>query len=291
MKAKHSVVIVAALITAAGGIVVALINSFNKETTINGTITINGSSEWSTNSNSNSSDGDNLKDIIVFESAADNANNNDSTESRPADLNTDTELINKVNVPNVVGMEQNDAISALYMSGLQFQVSWSAASVSDNDKYYVVDQSCKYGDSVNLGTIVKLELSPTLPESIDYKVFIYERNDSSVKDTSELNGFYLYSKSVTSASFYDSLTNEIQHPDYLLEKLCEVSLNITGADNAVLSIYIDGKSTGVCIDNKSGTADFFINKGKYIVNADFGDYTKTEHLYVDSSGNYTVNFK
>lgn len=287
MKVKHIVAIITTSIAAVGGIVVALINNYNKETTI----IINGPSEWSTNLNSNSSDGDNLKDIIVFESAADNANNNDSTESRPSDSNTDTELINKVNVPNVVGMEQNDAISALYMSGLQFQVSWSAASVSDNDKYYVVDQSCKYGDSVNLGTIVKLELSPTLPESIDYKVFTYERDDLSVKNTSELNGFYIYSKSVTSASFYNSLTDEVLYPDYLPEKLCEVSLNITGANNAVLSIFMDGKSTGVCIDNKSGTADFFINKGNYVVKADFGDHTKTELLYVDSSGNYTVNFK
>lgn len=229
------------------------------------------------------------KDIIVFESTADNANNNTSTP------NTDKGHINQsnkmVNIPNVVGMEQKDAVSALYMAGLQFQVYWDAAAEPDNDKYYVVSQSGKYGDSVNLGTIVKLELSPILPESIDYKVFTYERDDLSVKDTSELNGFYIYSKSVTSASFYNSLTDEILYPDYLPEKLCEINLNITGADNAVLSIFMDGKSTGVCIDNKSGTADFFINKGKYIVNADFGDHTKTELLYVDSSGNYTVNFK
>lgn len=234
------------------------------------------------------------KDIIVFKSAEDNANNNDSTKSRPLESNTDTGFINqnnkKVNVPNVVGMEQNDAISALYMAGLQFQVYWDAAE-PDNDKYYVINQSYEYGDSVNLGTIVRLELSPILPESIEYKVFTYENDDSSVKDTSELNGFYIYSQSVTSASFYDSLTDKLLYPDYLPEKLCEVSLNITGANNAVLSIYMDGKNTGVCIGNKSGQVDFFINKGNYVIKADFGDQTKTEHIFINSSGKYTVNFK
>ena len=57
MKVKYQVAIATALIVAAGGIIVALINNSNKETTINGTITINGSPEWSTNSNNNSGDG------------------------------------------------------------------------------------------------------------------------------------------------------------------------------------------------------------------------------------------
>lgn len=226
------------------------------------------------------------KDIIVFESTADN---NASTP------NTDKGHINqsnkKVNVPDVVGMEQKDAISALYMSGLQFQVYWSASAVSDNDKYYVVNQSCKYGDSVNLGTIVKLELSPILPESINYNFFTYEQDDSSVKSTSELNGFYIYSQSVTSASFYNAVTNETFYPDYLPEKLCQVCFNISGADNAILSIYMEGKNTGVCIDNNEGKSEFFINKGNYVVNADFGNNTKTEYVYIDSSGEYKIDFK
>ena len=216
------------------------------------------------------------QNVNMFENITDNDDNNyndDSPENQITNPNVSSELTNqndkKVIVPDVVGMEQNDAVSALYMAGLQFQVYWDAAE-SDNDKYYVVNQSYKYGDSVSLGTIIKLELSPILPESINYKIFTYEQDDSSVKSTSELNGFYIYSQSVTSASFYNAVTDEVFYPDYLPEKLCQVCFNMSGVDNAILSIYMDGKNTGVCIDNNEGKSEFFINKGNYAVNADFG---------------------
>ena len=238
------------------------------------------------------------QDVNMFENITDNTNNNyndDSPENQITNPDISSELINqndkKVIVPDVVGMEQNDAVRALYTTGLQFQVYWYNNDESYDNKYYVVDQSYKYGDSVNLGTIVKLELSPILPESINYKIFTYEQDDSSVKSTSELNGFYIYSQSVTSASFYNAVTDEIFYPDYLPEKLCQVCLNISGADNAILSIYMDGKNTGVCIDNNAGKSEFFINKGNYAVNADFGNNTKTEYVYIDSSGEYTIDFK
>lgn len=237
------------------------------------------------------------QNVNIFENITDNDDNNyndDSPENQITNPNVSSELTNqndkKVIVPDVVGMEQNDAVSALYMAGLQFQVYWDAAE-SDNDKYYVVNQSYKYGDSVSLGTIIKLELSPILPESINYKIFTYEQDDSSVKSTSELNGFYIYSQSVTSASFYNAVTDEVFYPDYLPEKLCQVCFNISGVDNAILSIYMDGKNTGVCIDNNEGKSEFFINKGNYAVNADFGNNTKTEYVYIDSSGEYKIDFK
>lgn len=237
------------------------------------------------------------QNVNMFENITDNDDNHyndDSPENQITNPNVSSELTNqngkKVIVPDVVGMEQNDAVSALYMAGLQFQVYWDAAE-SDNDKYYVVNQSYKYGDSVSLGTIIKLELSPILPESINYKIFTYEQDDSSVKSTSELNGFYIYSQSVTSASFYNAVTDEVFYPDYLPEKLCQVCFNISGVDNAILSIYMDGKNTGVCIDNNEGKSEFFINKGNYAVNADFGNNTKTEYVYIDSSGEYKIDFK
>lgn len=237
------------------------------------------------------------QNVNMFENITDNDDNNyndDSPENQITNPNVSSELTNqndkKVIVPDVVGMEQNDAVSALYMAGLQFQVYWDAAE-SDNDKYYVVNQSYKYGDSVSLGTIIKLELSPILPESINYKIFTYEQDDSLVKSTSELNGFYIYSQSVTSASFYNAVTDEVFYPDYLPEKLCQVCFNISGVDNAILSIYMDGKNTGVCIDNNEGKSEFFINKGNYAVNADFGNNTKTEYVYIDSSGEYKIDFK
>lgn len=193
-------------------------------------------------------------------------------------------------VPNVVGMEQDDAVMALYMSGLQFQVYWDYNDDFNSDKYYVVNQSYKYGDNVDFGTIVKLELSPVLPDSINDKSFTYEQDDSSVKSTEELNGFYIYSHSVIYASFYNAVTNEVSVPDYLTEKLCQVYFNITGADNAIISISMEGKDVGICIDNNAGKSEIFINKGNYVVNADFGNYTKTAYVYIDSSGEYMIDF-
>lgn len=196
----------------------------------------------------------------------------------------------KAIVPDVVGMEQDDAIRALYMAGLQFQVFWNYNDDFNGDKYYVVNQNYKYGDSVDLGTIVKLELSPDLPESINYKTFTYEQDDSLVKSTEELNGFYIYSESVTYASFYNAVTNEVSSPDYLTEKLCQVCFNITGADNAMLSIFMEGKEIGIGIDNNAGKSEFFINKGSYLVYANFGNNTKTAYVNIDSSGEYVIDF-
>lgn len=218
----------------------------------------------------------------------------DSLENQNTNSDNNIESINqdgsKAIVPDVVGMEQDDAIRVLYMAGLQFQVFGDYNDDLNNDKYYVVNQSYTHGDSVDLGTIVKLELSSVLPESIEPKNFTYEQDDSSVRSTEELNGFCIYSQSVTYASFYNAVTNEVSVPDYLTEKLCQVCFNITGADNAVLSVSMEGKDVGICIDNNAGKSEIFINKGNYVVNADFGNYTKTAYVYIDSSGEYVINF-
>lgn len=195
-----------------------------------------------------------------------------------------------VSVPDVVGMEQDDAIMALYMSGLQFQVYLNSADDFDCDTYYVTDQSYKYGDNVNVGTVVKLELSSDLPETIHRKNFEYEQDDSSVKSTTELNGFYIYSHSVTYASFYDAATSQVSSPDYLTEKLCQVDFTITGADDAVLSIYMEGQEVGFCFDNNLGKSEIFINKGTYMVSANYGNYTKTVYVDIVSSGEYIIHF-
>lgn len=225
------------------------------------------------------------------------SNNNygdDSLENQTTNPDNKIESINhdgsKAIVPDVVGMEQDDAIRVLYMAGLQVQVFGNYNYDSNSDKYYVINQSYTHGDSVDLGTIVKLELSPDLPESIEHKNFIYEQDDSSVKSTEELNGFCIYSQSVTYASFYNAVTNEVSVPDYLTEKLCQVYFNITGADNAILSVSMEGKDVGICIDNNAGKSEIFINKGNYVVNADFGNYVKTAYVYIDSSGEYVIDF-
>lgn len=237
------------------------------------------------------------QDVNMVSDIIDNSKNNyDNASPENQTTNPDNNIESnhqgegKAIVPDVVGMEQEDAIRAIYMAGLQFQVFWNYNGDFNSDKYYVVNQSYKYGDSVDLGTIVKLELSPDLPESINYKTFTYEQDDSLVKSTEELNGFYIYSESVTYASFYNAVTNEVSSPDYLTEKLCQVCFNITGADNAMLSIFMEGKEIGIGIDNNAGKSEFFINKGSYVVYANFGNYTKTAYVYIDSSGEYMIDF-
>lgn len=237
------------------------------------------------------------QDFNMSSGVVDNTKNNydnDSLESQATNSDNNIESINqdgrKAIVPDVVGMEQNDAVRVLYMAGLQFQLFGNYIDDSNSDKYYVVNQSYTHGDSVDLGTIVKLELSPVLPGSIEHKNFTYEQDDSSVKSTEELNGFFIYSQSVTYASFYNAVTNEVSVPDYLTEKLCQVCFNITGADNAILSVSMEGKDVGICIDNNAGESEIFINKGNYVVNADFGNYVKTAYVYIDSSGEYVIDF-
>lgn len=199
-------------------------------------------------------------------------------------MDLDNQNERKTSVPNVTGMEQGDAIMALYMAGLQFQVYLNSSDNFSSNTYYVTNQSYKYGDSVDIGTIVKLELSSILPTAINRQNFEYELDDSLVKSTEELNGFYIYSHSVTYASFYDAATNKVISPDYLTEKLCQVIFNITGADNALLSISMEGEEVGICFDNDSGKSEIYINKGHYVINADFGNNIQTMYINIDSSG-------
>lgn len=94
-------------------------------------------------------------------------------------------------------------------------------------------------------------------------------------------------KSVTIGSYYNAVTYEVSYPDYLPEKLCQVYLNVSGADGAILSISMEGKTKGICINSDEKTG-FFINKGSYVINADFGNTIKTAHIHIDSSGEYAV---
>ncbi len=212
------------------------------------------------------------------------------TENIATDVDTDTGNRDekKVIVPDVVGMEQDDAIRLLYMSGLQYQVYWQESS--DKNEYYVVYQSYKSKEIVKAGTIVELALSPTLPESISYKEFVYELDDSLVKNANELNGFYVYGSSVAKASFYSAIKNDAYYPDYITEKLCQVSLNIIGADDAVLGIYMEGEDIGIIIGNDAGKSELYINKGNYKIGAHFDNDYKAEYVCIDSSGQYEVDF-
>lgn len=68
-----------------------------------------------------------------------------------------------VNVPNVVGMEQHEAITLLSNIGLQFQVWWTEENNISSEYYYIIGQSIPADNSVPAGTLVRLELSPIKP--------------------------------------------------------------------------------------------------------------------------------
>lgn len=70
----------------------------------------------------------------------------------------------KVIVPDVVNMEQNEAVAIIHESNLEFQVWWTADDVSsDGETYYVKSQKTKAGTSVDAGTIIELEITNIKP--------------------------------------------------------------------------------------------------------------------------------
>lgn len=69
----------------------------------------------------------------------------------------------KVTVPQVCGLEQNIAIEILTQKGLNFQVWWTEENNVLSDVYYVIDQSIAEGEEVEVGTLIKLELSVEQP--------------------------------------------------------------------------------------------------------------------------------
>ena len=197
------------------------------------------------------------------------------------------ESTNKVTVPDVTGMEQMEAVAALQLCGLQFQVFLTGSGIADT--YYVVSQSYESGVTVDEGTIVKLELSAEKPSGEDRK-YEYNEADSEVKTNTELNGFYLKTVSTTNASFYDAETDETPVVDYIPVRLCHVILNVDGAGESIMSISMVGKNTGLCIDNNNGVSEFYINKGDYTLTADFGSYYLTADISITESGEYSVSF-
>lgn len=197
------------------------------------------------------------------------------------------EETNKVAVPDVVDMEQSDAIEALHLSGLRYQVSWSGNSVGDT--YYIAEQSYVPGSVVEAGTVIKLTLTNIKPTE-NVKTFVYSEDDDTVKTYEELNGFYLKTVSTTNGSYYDAMTNNTSMLDYIPMKLCHVIFNVTGAEDSILSISMIDKNTGLCIDNDNGKSELYINKGEYTIMADFGDYSKTVNINITGSGEYDITF-
>lgn len=63
-------------------------------------------------------------------------------------------------VPNLVGLEQHEAITLLSQNGLQFQVWWTEENNVVAEQYYVISQSIPEGSEVPIGTLIGLELAP-----------------------------------------------------------------------------------------------------------------------------------
>ena len=71
-----------------------------------------------------------------------------------------------VNVPHLVGMEQNEAARLLVENRLTFQVWWTEdENFTYSDVYYIKSQNFNWGDAVYPGTGVRLELTSTKPEN------------------------------------------------------------------------------------------------------------------------------
>lgn len=203
-----------------------------------------------------------------------------------------TELLSptSVVVPDVVGLEQLTATNLIYVNCLQFQVWWTFDASAIGGTRYIVSQEPKAGDVVEMGTVIRLELSPYQPESVASAEYITD--DAAVKSWDELGYYILKTPSASVASLFDMETEEVFNPDYITEKLCHVffaagNMDISQAD---LFIYAVGSNTGIGLDNDNGLSELYINKGRYLIKAYFGDYSAEAALEVTGSGHYTLTF-
>lgn len=66
----------------------------------------------------------------------------------------------KVTVPNVIGLEQNEATDQITRLGLNFQVTWGEETNNvDSSEYYVIEQSVPANSVIGKGSLIVLTLS------------------------------------------------------------------------------------------------------------------------------------
>lgn len=192
-------------------------------------------------------------------------------------------------VPDVIGLEQGAATNLIYMNCLQFQVWWTFDESEGSDTLFIVSQEPEAGEVVEMGTVVRLELSPHQPGSVASAAYITD--DAAVKSADEL-GYYLFKTPILSvAAQVDLATNEVTNLDYITEKLCHVLLMAGNTDLSGAELYI-GAEDGVLLslENDEGCAELYINKGRYRVLADFGGYSVEASVHITGSGLYTLDF-
>lgn len=69
-------------------------------------------------------------------------------------------------VPNLVGMEELDAVDLLLSIGLESSVYWIQGNDENADCYYILNQSIPEGSLVAAGTVIELERSPKQPGAL-----------------------------------------------------------------------------------------------------------------------------
>lgn len=81
---------------------------------------------------------------------------------------TQVEQSDLIPVPNLVGIEEHEAVNLLESLGLEGSVYWIQGNDENADKYYILNQSIPEGSLVAVGTVVELERSPKQPGTLIY---------------------------------------------------------------------------------------------------------------------------
>lgn len=66
-------------------------------------------------------------------------------------------------IPNLIGIEEQEAVNLLMSIGLKSNVYWLQGNDETADYYYILNQSIPEGSLVAVGTVIELERSPKQP--------------------------------------------------------------------------------------------------------------------------------
>lgn len=193
-------------------------------------------------------------------------------------------------VPDVIDMEQTEAINAIHQSGLEFKVWWTNdGTFIDNEGCYVLEQDPVQGSEVEAGSVVKIKLTGKKPAKI--KHFSIENEPSDMRE----EYYIVFDDAVTNPVKVNSITDEVTYPtpdEVINERLVHVTVSSSNIDvsNAFISIS-DGVATGVLLCTDDGLPSFSITPGIYQILADFGNETKTTQLELFKDGEYALVFE
>lgn len=212
----------------------------------------------------------------------------DISESTPHVKDNSNASMSTAVVPSVVGMEQTDATSLLQLNGLQFQVWWSFQAKEDTEAYYIISQSPSAGAQVPVGTVVKLELTDSVPDQTITAEERYTANDAMVRSAEDQRYFILKTAGASKPSKYDLDSGETSVLDYITESLCCVTLHFTDLGDAEVALFYRDASTGFVLSQSDLQREIYLNKGHYVLTISTETSTVQKELNVDHSGSYTI---